>query len=197
MEASHWWTLKTQKYFWKTPRPREHKLYVSSRKWRQGSDGGPCCSTVLALNCSRRWEIVRFFFSLSQRLSKRSGVRILVLMLQQMDSRTSRGFWQNGDICSTLQFVWPPLASEHLKEPDRETTSLKIKTFTKWYLTPALLFCKRCTLAPFTRLFESYQGAWGVKLWMVGRILFPQVCCVALVSGVNHTSRTLVLWLTC
>lgn len=51
-------------------------------------------------------------------------------------------------VCLTI------LASEHLKEPDRETTSLKIKTFTKWYLTHALFFGKRCTLAPFTRLFE-------------------------------------------
>lgn len=69
LTGEYW--MGTQKSFWKTPRPREHKLYVSSRKWRQGSDGGPCCSTVLALNCSRRWEIVRFFFSLSQRLSKK------------------------------------------------------------------------------------------------------------------------------
>jgi len=200
---SRWWTLNgnSKKYFWKTPRPREHKLCLfaevtSGERWRP---------VLLYRIGFKLFSALRnrtlFLFAFSKIIKKKRNPHFGFNVAADGQSHFSRLLAErrhlfDTPVCLTI------LASEHLKEPDRATTSLKIKTktFTKWYLyiyiTDAL-FCKRCTLAPSTRLFESHQDAWGVKLWMVGRILFPQVCCVALVSGVKHTSRTLVLWLTC
>ncbi len=116
-------------------------------------------------------DCTRFLFAFSKVLRK----RIVLLMPRQRDSRASLGRTETFVRHSTRFDHLSQRAFEDFTEPARETTSLKRKTFTKWYFTHALL-----VLAPSMRWFESYQEARGasgrsrVKLWMVSRVLFPQ-----------------------
>lgn len=135
----------------------------------------------------------RFLFAFSKVLRK----RIVLLMPRQRDSRASFGRTETFVRHSTRFDHLSQRAFEDFTEPARETSSLKRKTFTKWYFTHALYFKNRCTFSALHALIWIPSGRSRVKLWMVSRVLFPQVCCIALVGGVKHPSRTLVVWLTC
>lgn len=124
----------------------------------------------------------RFLFAFSKVLRK----RIVLLMPRQRDSRASFGRTETFVRHSTRFDHLSQRASEDFTEPARETSSLKRKTFTKWYFTHAL-FKKIALLAPSMRWFESYQEAhrdapgWSCE-WSAGSYFHR--CVVLLLSAV-------------
>ncbi len=128
----------------------------------------------------------RFVFAFSKVLRK----RIARLMPRQMDSRASLGRTEtfvrlstrfDSDLMPTS--VWRLHRGTNVTLPlYRERRSTSDILHTHFRALHALIWTpRRCRAVD------------------VGRVLFPQVCRVALVGGVtlNHPSRTLGVWLTC